>query len=128
MRPVVNLYPPAGRRPGNDRERPEKEFVVVVDANREPVAVLVLNRELAVSQPGRQASGGVLDVRELADGGELADALDVLRRGTEPRQAVVLANVGSAKEADFRVEPRVDAEALDLERRICRRHSPSVPR
>ena len=50
----------------------EQQFVVVVHADAETIAVLELDRALAIDDAGAEAPGAVLDVIDLADPGEFA--------------------------------------------------------
>ena len=101
-----------------------EQFVVVVDADAEAVAVLELDGELPVRDARGQLPGAVLEVGELADVRELSNPLVLLGPRAEAQLRVVLAHVRPAQEPDFGM---LQAALLwhALHRKGKRRHSPA---
>src|SRR5687767_14329560 len=91
-----------------DVERLWNELVVVDHPQAEAVAVLELDRELAVDIARLQPAGAVFDVIDRSDPGELPDRRDSRRPRAEPELGVAAPHVVAADEPHFGIEIGAD--------------------
>src|SRR5205823_4306383 len=100
--------------PRSDGEGTRHELAISFVLGGQMIAVLKIDRELAVEITRLEAPRLIADERRRCIPVKLPNEFDVCRPGAEAKRRVALMHIASSHEADFGIERAADDEAIDL--------------